>query len=80
MGHAPHMQIVRQGDLNLWIPVGRWLGPNDEPLKEVGLDPDEEIKRPADDEDEDVGEDEDDPVLDRAVEMLTSDGELAEAA
>lgn len=78
MGHAPHMRIVRQGELNLWIPVGRWLGPNDEPLKEVGLDPDEEIKRPADDDDEE--EDERDPVLDRAVEMLTSDGELAEAA
>lgn len=76
MGHAPHMQIVRHGELNLWIPVGRWLGPNDEPLKEAGLEPDEEIKRPVDDDDEESG----DPVLDRAVEMLTADDELAEAA
>jgi len=76
MGHAPHMKIVRQGELNLWIPVGRWLGPDDEPLKETGLKPDEEIKKPADDEDES----ETDPVLDRAVEMLAPDDELAEAA
>jgi C-terminal processing protease CtpA/Prc len=72
LGHAPHMQIVRRGDLNLWIPVGRWLGPDDEPLRGAGLEPDEEI--PAPDEDE-----EGDPVLDRAIERLTS-VEVPEAA
>lgn len=72
LGHAPHMQIVRRGDLNLWIPVGRWLGPDDEPIRGAGLDPDEEIPLPDDDE-------EGDPVLDRAIEKLTS-VELPEAA
>lgn len=72
LGHAPHMQIVRRGDLNLWIPVGRWLGPDDEPLRGAGLEPDEEIPVPDD-------EEEGDPVLDRAIEKLTS-VELPEAA
>jgi carboxyl-terminal processing protease len=72
MGHAPHMQVVRRGDLNLWIPVGRWLGPDDEPLRGEGLKPDEEIEAP----DEDV---EGDPVLDRAIEKLTI-VEIPEAA
>jgi len=71
MGHAPHMQIVRRGELNLWIPVGRWLGPDDEPLRESGLEPDEEIEAAEEDE-------EGDPVLERALEMIRSD--LAEAA
>ena len=71
MGHAPHMQIVRRGDLNLWMPVGRWLGPDDEPLRGSGLEPDEEIE-PAEEEDES------DPVLERALELARPD--LAEAA
>lgn len=71
MGHAPHMQIVRRGELNLWIPVGRWLGPDDEPLRGSGLTPDEEIEAAAEDEDGD-------PVLERALELLRPD--LAEAA
>ena len=66
MGHAPHMQIVRRGDLNLWIPVGRWLGPGDEPLRGSGLTPDEEIEAAADDE-------EGDPVLERALELARPD-------
>ena len=72
MGHAPHMKIVRRGDLNLWIPVGRWLGPDDEPLRGAGLEPDEAVDAAGDDEDGD-------PVLDRAVEILTTETE-AEAA
>jgi carboxyl-terminal processing protease len=71
MGHAPHMQIVRRGQLNLWIPVGRWLGPDDEPIRGTGLTPDEEIEAAAEDE-------EGDPVLERAIELLHPD--LAEAA
>ncbi|MGD8439315.1 MAG: S41 family peptidase [Holophagae bacterium] len=71
MGHAPHMQVVRDGDLNLWIPVGRWLAPDDEPIQERGVTPDEEIEA-ADD--ESGG----DPMLDRAVELAR--GGLAEAA
>jgi carboxyl-terminal processing protease len=71
MGHAPHMKIVRQGDLNLWIPVGRWLGPDDEPLRGSGLSPDEDVE-PADEDEEG------DPILDRALERLRP--ELAGAA
>jgi len=71
MGHAPHMQIVRRGQLNLWIPVGRWLGPDDEPIRGTGLTPDEEIEAAAEDE-------EGDPVLERALELLHPD--MAEAA
>ena len=76
MGHAPHMMIVRQGDLNLWIPVGRWLGPDDEPLRGSGLTPDEDVE-PADEDEED------DPILERALERLRPDlaePDLAEAA
>jgi len=71
MGHAPHMQIVRRGQLNLWIPVGRWLGPDDEPIRGAGLTPDEEIEAAAEDE-------EGDPVLERALELIHPD--IAEAA
>ena len=76
MGHAPHMMIVRHGDLNLWIPVGRWLGPDDEPLRGSGLTPDEDVE-PADEDEED------DPILERALERLRPDlaePDLAEAA
>jgi C-terminal processing protease CtpA/Prc len=65
------MEIVRRGDLNLWIPVGRWLGPDDEPLRGSGVEPDEEIE-PAPEEDEG------DPVMERALELIRPD--LAEAA
>jgi carboxyl-terminal processing protease len=71
MGHAPHMKIVRRGDLNLWIPVGRWLGPEDEPLRGSGLSPDEEVEPASEDE-------EGDPILERALELIRLD--LAEAA
>lgn len=76
MGHAPHMQMVRRGELDLWIPVGRWLGPDDEPLRQEGLGPDEEVEA-EDDEDE---ADDADPVLDRAIELLTVEEEPEEAA
>lgn len=72
MGHAPHMQFVRRGDLNLWMPVGRWLGPDDEPLRGTGLEPDEEIGAPGEDE-------EGDPVLERAVELAAERAAAATA-
>jgi C-terminal processing protease CtpA/Prc len=65
------MKIVRRGDLNLWIPVGRWLGPEDEPLRGSGLLPDEEVEPASED-------DEGDPILERALELIRLD--LAEAA
>jgi carboxyl-terminal processing protease len=71
MGHAPHMKVVRRGDLNLWIPVGRWLGPDDEPLHGTGLTPAEDVEPAEEDE-------EGDPILERALEKLRP--ALAEAA
>jgi len=71
MGHAPHMQVVRDGNLNLWIPVGRWLAPDDDPIQERGVAPDEEVEAPDE-------ETEDDPMLERAVEVAR--GDMAEAA
>jgi C-terminal processing protease CtpA/Prc len=71
MGHAPHMDMVRHGDINLWIPVGRWMGPDGEPIQERGVEPDESVEPAAEDE---AG----DPMLDRAVELAA--GKAAEAA
>ncbi len=63
IGHAPHMQLVREGDLVLWIPVGLWLRPDGEPINGHGIDPGEVVEE---------GDESDaaDPVLDRALELL----------
>lgn len=71
MGHAPHMDMVRRGNLNLWIPVGLWLGSDGEPIRGRGVEPDEAVEPAGDDE---AG----DPVLERAIELTL--GEAAEAA
>ncbi|HSN53724.1 MAG TPA: S41 family peptidase [Candidatus Sulfomarinibacteraceae bacterium] len=72
MGHAPHMQLVRRGELNLWMPVGRWLNPADQPIHGEGLVPDDEVA-PTDDEGE-----EGDPILEHALAKIR--GAQAEAA
>jgi carboxyl-terminal processing protease len=62
-GHAPHMRIVRDGGINLWLPVGLWLRGDDEPIDGNGVVPDEVVETTA-------GADEGlDPVLDRAIEL-----------
>jgi carboxyl-terminal processing protease len=71
MGHAPHMQLVRRGELNLWMPVGRWLNPADEPIHGTGLAPDDEVA-------EAEGGDEGDPILEHALAKIR--GAQAEAA
>jgi carboxyl-terminal processing protease len=71
MGHARHMQIVRRGDLNLWIPVARWLGPDGEAIDGDGIQPDQEVEPTPEDEDGDA-------VLDAALKLVRS--ELAGAA
>jgi carboxyl-terminal processing protease len=70
-GRAPHMRIVRDGDVNLWLPVGLWLRGDDEPIDGNGVEPDEVIELSGD-ADEGL-----DPVLDRAIELA---GEPVEQA
>lgn len=72
-GNAAHMQFVEDGDLVLWIPVGRWLRGDGEPLYRQGVAPGVEV--------EETGEDVDgaDPILDRALELV-ADSALEAAA
>jgi carboxyl-terminal processing protease len=71
VGHAPHMRMIRDGQLSLWIPVGEWLRGDGSTIKENGVEPDEVVE---------IGEavEEEDPVLDRALELIRSP--LEEAA
>jgi carboxyl-terminal processing protease len=70
VGHAPHMQFVEEGDLTLWLPVGKWLRADGEPINGKGVEPDEAVE--VDDEHE-AG----DPVLDRALELAAQPLEQA---
>lgn len=70
-GHAPHMRIVRDGDLNLWMPVGLWLRGDDEPIDGNGILPDEVVEEGPESE---AGHD---PVLDRAIELASEPLEVA---
>ena len=71
VGHAPHMSLVRDREVALWLPVGLWLRPDDEPINGNGIEPDEVVEAV----DEDAPGD---PVLERALEILR--GELEKAA
>jgi carboxyl-terminal processing protease len=70
VGHAPHMRFVEEGDLTLWLPVGKWLRADGEAINGNGVEPDEAVE--AGDEDE-AG----DPVLDRALELAAAPLEQA---
>ena len=70
MGHAPHMRFIEEGDLTLWLPVGKWLRADDTPINGNGVEPDEAVD--VADEDE-AG----DPVLDRALELAAEPLEQA---
>ena len=76
MGHAPYMSLVRDGDVAVWMPVGRWMKSDAEPIDGSGVEPDE----PVEVADPDAA---DDPVLERALEILAGaplTGQLEEAA
>ena len=76
MGHAPYMSLVRDGDVAVWMPVGRWMKSDAEPIDGSGVEPDEPVEAA----DPDAA---DDPVLDRALEILAGaplTGQLEEAA
>jgi carboxyl-terminal processing protease len=70
-GHASYMNLVRDGDVAVWMPVGQWMRADDKPINGNGIEPDEsvEISDP---------EAEGDPVLSRALEVLSR--ELPKAA
>ena len=61
LGHAPHMRLVHDDDLHLWLPVAYWLDADDEPIDHGGIEPDHLVEEPADDEH--------DPALERALEL-----------
>lgn len=69
LGHAPYMSLVRDGDVAVWMPVGQWLRSDDEVIDGNGIVPDEVIEADPDADG--------DPVLDRALEMLSQDLEKA---
>ncbi len=81
MGHAPHMLLIHDGDLTLWLPVGRWLRSDDEPIAANGIEPDETIELKGEaggGEGGEGGEGRKDPVLDRALELArTRHGQAA---
>jgi carboxyl-terminal processing protease len=70
-GHASYMSLIRDGDVAVWMPVGQWMRADDEPINGNGIVPDEpvEVADP---------EAEGDPVLARALEILSR--ELPKAA
>jgi carboxyl-terminal processing protease len=70
-GHASFMSLVRDGDVAVWMPVGQWLRADEKPINGNGVEPDEavEVADP---------EAEDDPVLARALELVSR--ELPKAA
>ncbi len=69
-GHAPHMRFIQNGDLNLWLPVGRWQRADGTAINGNGVEPDELVEAAADDDDSD-------PVLERALELAVAPLEQA---
>ncbi len=75
LGHAPHMTLVRDGDLVLWIPTARWLRADGSPItRKEGIVPDEKIEPGEED-----GTDRD-PALERALELARAGTSHAAAA
>jgi carboxyl-terminal processing protease len=70
LGHAPHMRFIEEGELTLWLPVGKWMRADDTPINGNGVEPDEAVE--AADEAENG-----DPVLERALELAVEPLEQA---
>jgi C-terminal processing protease CtpA/Prc len=70
-GLAPYMNLVRDSDVAVWMPVGQWLRADEETIDSNGVEPDEAVE---------PGEPEapGDPVLGRALEIVS--GKLEKAA
>jgi carboxyl-terminal processing protease len=69
-GHAPYMRFIQNGDLSLWLPVGRWQRADGTAINGNGVEPDEVVEAAAEGDDGD-------PVLDRALELATAPVEQA---
>jgi len=69
MGHAPHMVLIHDGELTLWLPAGRWLRADGEAIAGDGIEPDEELGTEGEAAGENDGEKKEDPVLHRAMEL-----------
>ena len=65
IGHAPHMRFIHDGDINLWLPVGKWMRADETAINGNGVEPSEVVA-----ESDGETEEETDPVLDRALELL----------
>jgi carboxyl-terminal processing protease len=63
LGHAPHMSLVTDRDVALWVPVGLWMRSDGTPINGNGIEPDEVVEGAR-------AETPEDPVLDRALEIL----------
>jgi len=70
VGYAPYMSLIRDGDVAIWMPVGQWLRPDDEPINGKGIEPDEVVEAIDAVTDGDA-------VLDRALEILKQNLEKA---
>jgi len=63
-GHAPHMMLVHDSELHLWLPVAHWLRDDGTIIDGNGIEPDEKVA---------AGKKDEDPVLDRALEIVRAD-------
>ena len=61
-GHAPHMSVVSDGGLRLWIPVADWLGADGEAITAHGVQPSQPVTS--------EGADKVDAALQRALELV----------
>jgi len=77
MGHAPHMVLIHDGGLSLWLPVGRWRRADGEPIAGKGIEPDEKVEVREGAGAEEEGGNQKDPVLDRALELARTRHEKA---
>ena len=70
LGHAPYMNLVKDGDVAVWMPVGQWTLENEDPIEGNGVEPTEEVA--GGDPESDA-----DPVLDRALQLVSQELEKA---
>ncbi len=61
-GHAPHMSVVSDGAVRLWIPVADWLGADGEAITHHGVEPSQPVAS--------AGTDTGDAALERALELV----------
>jgi C-terminal processing protease CtpA/Prc len=65
-GHAPHMRFIEDGEITLWLPVGKWQRADGTAINGNGVEPDEVVEPGAE-------EDGTDPALERALALAALD-------